>query len=195
MHRRLLLSALALFVASQTALAAEFNADHPHTNVGFRVTHMVIAKVSGSFNQFEATLHYDADDLSSFSLTATIQTASIDTNNQRRDNHLRSSDFFDAQNHPTITFESTELAMTEDGYVVHGDLTIRGITQAIELLISIAGPISGPGGVVLIGLEGRTTINRHDFNVSWSATMDNGGLVVANDVRLEIDAEFIHRPT
>ena len=83
--------------------------------------------------------------------------------------------------------------MADDGYVVRGDLTIRGVTREIELPITIAGPMAAPDGV-RVGIEGRATINRHDFGVSWSSTMDNGGLIVANDVRLEIDAEFLHTP-
>ena len=193
MVRKLLIAALATFVLAHVALAAEFKVDTAHTNVGFRVAHLVVAKTTGSFNEFDASFTFDPEDMSSFSLTATIQVASIDTNVEQRDNHLRSSDFFDVENHPTITFTSTSLMMGEDGVVVVGDLTIRGVTKQIELPITIVGPIQGPGGATVVGIEGRTEINRHDFGVSWNNKLDNGSVIVGEEVRIEIDAEFIQQ--
>jgi polyisoprenoid-binding protein YceI len=164
--------------------------DHPHTNVGFSVKHMVIAKTTGSFTDFDATLELDPDDMSSFTVMATIQAASIETNNDQRNNHLRSADFLDVATHPTITFESSELSMMDGNYVLHGDLTIRGVTHAIELPIEIVGPVMAMGNTV-VGFAGSVTINRHDYGVSWSRTLDNGGLVVADDVEIEVNGEFI----
>lgn len=193
MVRKLLIAALATFVLAHVALAAEFKVDKAHTNVGFRVSHLVVSKTTGSFNDFDATFTYDAENMGAFSLEATIQVASIDTNNDRRDNHLRSADFFDVENHPTMTFTSTSVMMGEDGPVLVGDLTIRGVTQQIELPITIVGPAQGPGGAVVVGVEGRTTINRHDFGVSWDNRLDNGGVIVGEEVQIEIDAEFIQQ--
>ena len=193
MIRKLLFATVAFFVLAHVALAAEFKVDKAHTNVGFRVAHLVVAKTTGSFNEFDASFTYDPEDMGSFSLEATIQVASIDTNVEQRDNHLRSSDFFDVENHPTITFTSTSLMMGEDGIVVVGDLTIRGVTQQIELPITIIGPVQGPGGATVVGIEGRTTVNRHDFGVSWDNRLDNGGVIVGEEVRIEIDAEFIQQ--
>ncbi len=193
MVRKLLIAALATFVLSHVALAAEFKVDTAHTNVGFRVSHLVVSKTTGSFNDFDATFTYDAENMGAFSLEATIQVASIDTNNDRRDNHLRSADFFDVESHPTMTFTSTSVMMGEDGPVLVGDLTIRGVTQQIELPITIVGPAQGPGGAVVVGVSGRTTINRHDFGVSWDNRMDNGGVIVGEEVQIEIDAEFIQQ--
>ena len=191
MYRKfLVLAGLAALIAAQPLLAADYKVDHAHTNVGFRVAHMVISKTSGSFNEFDASFQYDPDDMSGFSLMATIQADSIDTNNGRRDNHLRSSDFLDVANHPTITFESTGLSMMGAGYVVTGDLTIRGVTREIELPVTITGPVEF-GGNMVVGVSGRLMIDRHDFGVSWSRNMDNGGLVVANQVEIELDAEFM----
>lgn len=191
MIRKLLLAVVASFVLAHVALAADFKVDKAHTNVGFRVSHLVVAKTTGSFNDFDASFTYDVEDMGSFSLTATIQAASIDTNNDRRDNHLRSSDFLDVESHPTITFTSTSLTMGESGIVVIGDLTIRGVTHQIELPITIIGPVQGPGGATVVGIEGRTSINRHDFGVAWDMRLDNGGVIVGEEVRIEIDAEFI----
>jgi polyisoprenoid-binding protein YceI len=191
MRRKFLfLVGLAVVLAAQPLFAVKFKVDHPHTNIGFSVKHMVIAKTTGSFKEFDATLELDPDDMSSFSVMATIQAASIDTNNDQRNNHLRSSDFLDVANHPTITFESSELSMMDGNYVLHGDLTIRGVTHAIELPIQIVGPVMAMGNTV-VGFAGSVTINRHDYGVSWSRTLDNGGLVVADDVEIEVNGEFI----
>ena len=191
MRRKFLfLVGLAVVLAAQPLFAVKFKVDHPHTNIGFSVKHMVIAKTTGSFKEFEATLELDPTDMSSFSVMATIQAASIDTNNDQRNNHLRSSDFLDVANHPTITFESSELSMMDGNYVLHGDLTIRGVTHAIELPIQIVGPVMAMGNTV-VGFAGSVTINRHDYGVSWSRTLDNGGLVVADDVEIEVNGEFI----
>ena len=191
MHRNfLVLIGLAVMLAAQPLFAVKFKVDHPHTNVGFSVKHMVIAKTTGSFTDFDATLELDPDDMSSFTVMATIQAASIETNNDQRNNHLRSADFLDVATHPTITFESSELSMMDGKYVLHGDLTIRGVTQAIEMPIEIVGPVMAMGNTV-VGFAGSVTINRHDFGVSWSRTLDNGGLVVAEDVEIEVNGEFI----
>lgn len=193
MYRKfLVLAGLAALVVGQPVLADTYQVDHAHTNVGFRVAHMVVAKTTGSFNEFDASFDFDPNDASMFSLTATIQADSIDTNNGQRDNHLRSPDFLDVASHPTITFQSTGLSMMGDDYVVTGDLTIRGVTQEIELPVTITGPVEIRGNNV-IGVSGRATIDRLDFGVSWSRSLDNGGLVVANEVEIEIDAEFMSR--
>lgn len=184
------LAGLAAVIAAQPLLAVDYQVDQAHTNVGFRVAHMVIAKTTGSFNDFDASFHFDPEDMAKFSLMATIQADSIDTANGQRDNHLRSPDFLDVASHPTITFRSTGLSMMGDGYVVTGDLTIRGVTKEIDLPVTITGPVEFRGNMV-IGVSGRATINRHDFGVSWSRSLDNGGLVVANEVEIEIDAEFM----
>ena len=189
-RKSLALAGLAALIAAQPLVAADYKADVPHVTMGFRVAHLVIHKVHGSFSDFDASLHYDPDDLSSFSLTATIQVASIDTNNDMRDNHLRSPDFFDAASHPTITFESTQLSKMGDSYVVHGDLTIRGVTKSIELPVEIIGPMP-VGSNTIVAIAGSTNINRLDYGVSWSRTVDAGRLVVANEVELEVGGEFI----
>ena len=186
----LVLFGLAVVLAAQPLFAVKFKVDHPHTNIGFSVKHMVIAKTTGSFTDFDATLELDPADMSTFSVMATIQAASVDTNNDQRDNHLRSADFLDVANHPTITFESSELSMMDGKYVLHGDLTIRGVTQSVEIPIEIVGPVMAMGNTV-VGFAGALTINRHDFGVSWSRTLDNGGLVVAEEVEIEVNGEFI----
>ena len=186
----LILVGVAAVLAAQPLFAAKFKVDHAHTNVGFAVKHMVIAKTTGAFTDFDATLEVDPEDMSTFSVMATIQAASIDTNNDRRDNHLRSADFLDVANHPTITFASSKLSTMGGEHVLHGDLTIRGVTQAVEIPIEIVGPVMAMGNTV-VGFAGSLTINRHDYGVSWSRSLDNGGLVVADEVEIEVNGEFI----
>ena len=186
----LILFGLAVVLAAQPLFAAKFKVDHAHTNIGFSVKHMVVAKTTGSFNDFTASLELDPADMSSFTVMATIQAASIDTNNENRDNHLRSADFLDVANHPTITFVSSELSTMDGKHVLHGDLTIRGTTHAVEIPIELVGPVMAMGNTV-VGFAGSLTINRHDYGVSWSRTLDNGGLVVAEEVEIEVNGEFI----
>ena len=191
MHRKfLILFGLAVVLAAQPLFAAKFKVDHAHTNVSFSVKHMVVAKTTGSFNDFDASLELDPDNMSSFTVMATIQAASIDTNNDRRDNHLRSADFLDVASHPTITFASSKLSTMDGKHVLHGDLTIRGMTNAVEIPIEIVGPVMAMGNTV-VGFAGSLTINRHDYGVAWSRTLDNGGLVVADEVEIEVNGEFI----
>ena len=186
----LILVGLAAVLAAQPLFAAKFKVDHAHTNVGFSVKHMVIAKTTGSFTDFDATLEVDPEDMSTFSVSATIQAASIDTNNDQRDNHLRSADFLDVASHPTITFESSMLSTMGGKHVLHGNLTIRGVTQEVEIPIEIVGPVMAMGNTI-VGFAGSLTIDRHDYGVSWSRSLDNGGLVVANEVEIEVNGEFI----
>ena len=181
---------LAAVLAAQPLLAAKFKVDHAHTNVGFSVKHLVIAKTTGTFNDFDATLEVDPNDWSTFTLMATIQAASVDTNNERRDNHLRSADFLDVANHPTITFESSKLSTMGGENLLHGNLTIRGITQAVVIPVELVGPVMAMGNTV-VGFAGSVTIDRHDFGVAWSRSLDNGGLVVADEVEIEVNGEFI----
>lgn len=191
MHRKfLILFGLAVVLAAQPLFAVKFKVDHAHTNVGFSVKHMVVAKTTGAFNEFDASLELDPADMSTFTVMATIQAASIDTNNENRDNHLRSADFLDVANHPTITFASSKLSTMDGKHVLHGDLTIRGVTQAVEIPIEIVGPVMAMGNTV-VGFSGTLTINRLDYGVAWSRTLDNGGLVVAEDVEIEVNGEFI----
>ena len=128
-----------------------------------------------------------------FKSTATIQIKSVNTENQKRDDHLRSPDFFDAAQFPEITFVSTRAEANGDGAILHGNLTMRGVTKEIALPVVISGPVTDPWGKSRVGFEGKTTINRKDWGINWSKSMDNGGLVVSDDVTLEIAVEGIKK--
>jgi polyisoprenoid-binding protein YceI len=173
------------------AVAATYNIDASHTTIGFAVKHMVVANVKGSFGEFSGTIEYDADAPESMSASAVIQVASIDTKNADRDAHLRNEDFFDAGQFPEITFQTTSVSGTAPDITLTGDLTMKGVTKEISLPVELSGPITDPWGNERIGLSGETTINRKDFNINWSKTLDNGGLVVADNVKLIIEIEGI----
>ena len=188
----------AIFVAvlmvafSAEAMAADkYELDKPHTNVGFSVKHMVITSVKGNFSDFDGYVMFDADDVTKTSARGTIKVASIDTGNDKRDDHLRSEEFFHAEKYPEITFESKNVYKPEkgEGYVMVGDITVRGVTKEIEVPFEIVGQVTDPWGNTRVGIHAEAKINRQDFGVSWSQALEGGGLIVGNDVKIELDIE------
>jgi polyisoprenoid-binding protein YceI len=164
--------------------------DKAHTSIGFGVKHMVISTVKGRFTDYSGTIVHDTEDVTRSTIDVTIQTASINTDNQQRDDHLRSADFFDAAGHPTITFKSSRILRRGEGFVAVGNLTIREVTREVELRFQLFGPIEAMGSK-RIGADATLTIDRKDYGVSWSRTLDNGGLVVSDEVTLELHVELI----
>ena len=170
--------------------AIKYNADPAHSTIGFSVKHLQITNVRGKFDDNEVDITYDPNDLSKFKADVEIKAASIDTANQKRDEHLRSNDFFGADQFPTIIFKSNQLEKRGEGYVIVGDLTIRGVTKKLTFPVRINGPVKTPSGDTAIGLSAETSINRQDFNVSWNKKLDNGGYVLDDKVDLIIDLEL-----
>jgi len=167
-----------------------FEFDKAHTSPSFKVRHF-FTPVNGHFKDFTGTVQWDAADPTKSTVEITIQTASIDTGNDKRDEHLRSADFFDAANNPTITFKSTKIDKTEmkDHYRVSGDLTMRGVTKPVVIDLEVLGFADlgkmGKRG----GFHATTKINRQDWNVSWSRKLDNGSVVLADDVEIDFPIE------
>lgn len=184
------LAALAAFAATGTA-ADKYSADPAHSSIGFAVKHMVVSKVKGYFNDYTVDIVYDDKDITKSSVVVAIKTASIDTKQAKRDDHLRSPDFFDAAKFPEITFKSKRIEKSGDGYAAVGDLTMRGVTKEITLPFTFAGVVTDPYGNTRLGLSGGTKINRQDYGVSWSKSLDNGGLVVSDDVEIEVEIEAV----
>lgn len=185
-----LVLAMALWINVALSQPRQFNIDKAHSHIAFEVSHMVISEVNGEFHDYEVNLMFDANDVTKSSVETRIKVASIDTDQEKRDNHLRSSDFFDAETHPEIIYKSKKIEKSSDGYVAHGDLTIRGVTKEVALPFKVKGPIKDSRGNTRIGVEANLTINRQDYGVSWSKTLDGGGLVAGNDVKIGIQAEF-----
>jgi len=165
--------------------------DASHTQLGFAVRHMAVSKVRGRLSKFDGTIDI-AEDPTDSKVSLTIDATSVDTRDEARDNHLRTNDFFDVENHPTWSFTSTSISPegpTE--WKVAGDLTIRGVTKPVTLDVSLEGVVKDPYGNHRIGFSGKTTINREDFDVSFGAVMEAGGLVVAKKVDIELEVEAV----
>ncbi len=187
-----LLTALFLFAISASQLfAGNYTIDKNHSEVSFSVTHMVISEVEGNFSDYTVDLNFDQNDLSNFSVETIIKIASINTENEKRDNHLKSPDFFDAAKYPDMIFKSNKLEKTDKGYIAHGTLSMHGISKEVSLPFKVTGPIKDPWGNTRIGIKAVLEVNRQDFKVKWSQTMDGGGLVVSDEVEININAEFI----
>ena len=182
---------LTLGLASTVAQAATYKLDAAHTTIGFSVKHLMVSNVKGSFGEFDGTIEFDEANPSAMKASAVVQVASINTANEKRDEHLRSADFFDAATHPTITFESTRVEGSLPNLTLVGNLTIRGVTKEVSIPVEVGGPITNPWGKVVIGLSGGTTINRQDFGVNWSKALDGGGVVVGDEVKLILEIEAI----
>ena len=169
--------------------AGTYTLDVSHTDLGFTVRHMAVSKVRGSFSKFEGTLEL-AERPEDSKVSVTIEAGSVETRDENRDNHLRTNDFFDVENHPTWTFVSTAIRpVTASAWKVDGDLTIRGVTRSVTLDTTLEGVVKDPYGMHRVGFSATTTINREDFGVAFGAVMEAGGLVVAKRVDIEIEAE------
>jgi polyisoprenoid-binding protein YceI len=184
---------IALGIFAATGFAQEkYEIDRSHSNVSFTVRHMVVAKMSGGFKEFSGTIIYDEKDIAKSSVNVTIKTASINTQNERRDNDLRGDNFFNAATDSLITFVSKKIEQKGDGYIAIGDLTIRGVTKQVELPFKILGKIEDTRSKRL-GIEAGMTINRFDYGVKWDRTMDNGSLVVDKNVDINLNVEAVMR--
>lgn len=169
-----------------------FEIDSAHSRLGFIVRHLGFSKVRGSFEAFEGTVRIDGNDLATLEAEATIETASISTNEEKRDAHLRSEDFFDAENHPTLTFRSTEIGDVDgNSFKMKGHLTMRGVTKEVELLGEFLGEGPDPWGGTRIGLEARTLINRKDFGLNWNVALEAGGFLVGEDVEIVLEIQAV----
>ena len=177
--------------AATSSAADKYTVDPTHSSIGFAVRHMVVSKVKGYFNEYTATILYDDKDITKSGVEVTIKTASIDTRDAKRDEHLRTPDFFDAAKYPEITFKSKRIEKSGEGFVAVGDLTMRGVTKEIQLPFTFAGVVTDPWGNTRLGLSASTKLNRQDYGVSWSKSLDSGGLVVSDDVEIAIEIEAI----
>ncbi|MEW5798385.1 MAG: YceI family protein [Bacteroidota bacterium] len=166
--------------------------DTAHTNINFTVAHMIIAEVSGNFKEFEGTVTASKEDFSDAAIDVTIKSASINTEHPDRDAHLRSADFFDAENHPVVTFKSTKsVAKGNDRLEITGDLTIRGITKQVVLDAKFKGKAVSPYGQMIAAFKATTTINRKEWGLQWNAALETGGFLVGEEVDLLLNVEVV----
>ena len=179
-------------VASDTTPAV-WQIDAGHSDISFRIRHFM-SRVRGTFNQWEGTITGDSTDWADASVSVTIQSASIDTGHERRDGDLRSDNFFDAANHPTITFKSTSVERRGSDLVITGDLTIKGVTRPVVLQGQFLGSASSTQGRARIGFEASTRIDRTAFGVTWNRALEGGGVMLGDEVEIELAIEAVRRP-
>jgi polyisoprenoid-binding protein YceI len=188
-------TAVFLLAASANVVSAadKYELDTSHTSVEFAVKHMVISTVKGAFSDVTGTILYDEKDITKSSVDVLIKVASVNTNNEKRDEHLKSADFLDAGKYPDITFKSKQVQKTDEGLVLTGILTIRDVSKEVSMPFEITGKLTDPWGNVRIGAETELEINRQDYGVSWSKNLDGGGLVVGDKVKIEISLEGVKK--
>ena len=181
--------AASLALAAPVQAAETYQFDKAHTSVGFQVRH-IYTNVSGKFTDFVGTIQVDRAKPESSTVDFTIQATSIDTSEARRDQHLRSADFFDVANHPTITFKSTSIkANGKDSWLVTGDFTMHGVTKSVVLPVTLLGEGKDPMGNEKMGLETGLTINRKDYGLTWNKALETGGVLVGEEVKVQIAIE------
>lgn len=172
--------------------ATKWVLDPAHTEVTFKVRHLMITNVTGSFKKFNSEAETSGDDFSNAKVIFTVETASVTTDNEQRDAHLKSDDFFNAEKYPEIKFESTGLKKKSDGeYELEGNLTIRDVTKAVKLNAEAGGVVVDAYGQTKAGFSVSGKINRKDFGLNWSAVTEAGGIVVSDDVRMIVEAQYI----
>ena len=170
---------------------AIWNLDQAHSEIKFKVKHLVVSTVTGQFTSFSGTVESEKPDFSDAKISFEANVNSIDTKNEQRDGHLKSPDFFDAANYPLLTFTSASIMKkSENEYIVTGDITIRGTKKEITLNVTHNGTTKGFGGVDVAGFEITGKLNQFDFGLQWNALTEVGGIVVGDEVRIDITAEL-----
>lgn len=178
---------LASLVASSALFAGTYNVDASHSNVGFKVKHLMISNVTGKFDKFNGKFEYDEKTKTLKSLEGNVSVASINTEDAKRDTHLKSADFFDEVNNPTLTYKLEKI----EGDTAYGKLTIRGITKDVKLDFENNGTAIDPWGNTRVALELSGKINRKDFGLNWNKALEAGGVLVDETVKLNIEVEGI----
>ncbi len=170
---------------------AQWKIDPAHSEINFKVKHLVVSTVTGTFTKFDAMIEANKEDFSDAKFSFEADVNSVNTKNEQRDGHLKSADFFDAANFPKMTFVSKSVKSLSDYEMqVVGDLTIRGTTKEVTLNVVYNGTVAGFGGANVAGFEVKGKVNRFDFGLQWNALTEAGGVVVSNEVKIEILAEF-----
>lgn len=183
-----------VFDAGTTVLqdiSGDYTIDASHSRLGFSARHAMVTTVRGQFGEWSGTAHIDAANPAASTVSLTIKTASIDTGVADRDGHLVSADFFDAEANPEITFVSTQVSRDGDEWTITGDLTIKGVSKPVTIDFDFTGSAQDPFGNTRVGFEGATAINRKDWDLTWNAALETGGVLVSEKVKLEFDVSAI----
>ncbi|MDT5272056.1 MAG: hypothetical protein QOH49_4242 [Acidobacteriota bacterium] len=172
--------------------AGDYKIDPAHSIIGFAVRHLEINWVEGRFKDFEGTIHYDDKDVTKSSVEFTAKVESIDTGVAPRDKHLRTADFFEVEKYPALSFKSTSVERKgKDAYILHGDLTMKGVTKPVQFPFKITGAVKDPWGNTRFGVEAQTRINRRDFGINYGNAFAGGGLDVGNEITINLQLEAL----
>ncbi|HEY1975832.1 MAG TPA: YceI family protein [Candidatus Baltobacteraceae bacterium] len=171
--------------------AAFYSLDPGHTSAEFVVRHLMITRVRGRFSGVSGTIELQPGSDVPTSIQASIDTTTIDTREPQRDTHLKSADFFEVEKYPTLEFASTRIEGTPANFTIHGNLTIHGVTREVALNAEFEGHASDPWGGQRVGYRASTTINRKDYGLTWNAALETGGVVVGDEVRIELEVEAV----
>jgi polyisoprenoid-binding protein YceI len=178
--------------ATSAATSTTWNIDPAHSSAEFKVKHMMISNVKGSFSGLSGVLTEHASDSTLSSVEASVPVATISTGDAQRDGHLKSADFFDAEKYPTLNFKSTNVVRKGDAYEVTGDLTVHGVTKPVTFAVDgPSAPGKDPWGNTRIGLSATTKINRKDFGLAWNAALETGGFLVGEEISITLEVQFI----
>jgi len=196
-HMRIwvLICAFVFVSAVADAEVARYDIDPEHTTVGFSAVHMLVSNVQGQFKVFSGLIEMDPEAKTVNRAEVTIKTWSINTNHHQRDAHLRSPDFLDVDKYPTMTYKLKSYRKTDNHETAVGDLTLHGVTKEVTLVGNLIGVTKDPTGNIRAGFKLEGKINRRDFNVNFSATLDNGGMIVSDEIIIKIDMECIKAKT
>jgi polyisoprenoid-binding protein YceI len=189
MKTRNLLFSVLIFYSVSVCNAETYTIDEGHSRIGFSIRHFVINRVHGSFTKFSGTVNYDPANASNCSVRGVIDSASINTSNEKRDADLRGPNFFDTVKYPEILFQSMQIEGKQGSLKVTGKLTIHGVTREINFPVTVTGPVKDLWGKQRIGISGRFVINRRDFGIIYDRKMDNGEVVLSDEVEIELDGE------
>lgn len=179
-----------VLISGLSFAGSEYVLDKAHSSVSFTISHMVVSKVRGNFNDFDVKMTYDEKDVAKSKVDVVIKTASIDTRNDKRDGHLRSGDFFNVEKFPEMTFKNKKIKKEGDKYALVGDLTMNGVSREVTIPFTILGKIEDSRGGTRLGVEAFTILDRKDFGVNWNRALDKGGFVLGNQVTVEILLEM-----
>jgi polyisoprenoid-binding protein YceI len=193
MKLKLIMFSALMLIMAIGAQAATYTIDASHSSVEFKVRHMMVSNVRGNFEVFNGSIEFDESDLKSWSAQAEIDMASVNTSDTGRDEHLVNADFFDVETYPTMTFKSKSVEKAGDDYVLHGELTLHGVTKPVQLDLEFNGTVDDPWGNHRAGFSASGKIDRRDYGITWNNTLDKGGLAVGNDVKIMLEIEAIRQ--
>ena len=191
MLKQIVIAAIVTHFTAHLALAATYTIDPVHSQVHFTVPHLMVFKVRGNFDEFSGSVEFDKTTETLTAAKAEIQISSLDTREPKRDQHLKSPDFFAADQYPTMTFSSKKVSGSGNSLKVLGNLTIRGVTQEVTLEGRYLGTQVDPWGNIRAGFVAETTINRHDYGLTWNKTLETGGVVVGDEVAIALEIQAI----